>query len=167
MFYGVFLFKYATTWLINFLQPRLKLRWSLDDRRSHLRRESDPKMLPTEQISGDGEMTWKIKKKGKKESKTDAKASVFEQQFPLHWCQIAWWTVKRRGEKTKGSRFTSGQGSCCRWTRPSPASSPSRPSAWLHQPHTALAQPLKSQYGQHWKCQTLHQRKQCPHHLRK
>ncbi len=67
MFYGVFLFNYATTWLINFLQPRLKLRWSLGDRRSHLRRESDPKMLPTEQISG--KMWWRNdmeNKEGKK-----------------------------------------------------------------------------------------------------
>lgn len=165
-----------TTWLIHILQPRLKLRWSRDNRHSHLRRESDPKMLPTEQETKwkktDGKMTLKIKKKGKRKARQMQRLDcLFEQQFPLHWCQIAVMDCKKkkkiqRRKKSKGSRFTSGQGSCCRWTRPSPASSPSRSSAWRHQQHTAPAQPLKSPDGQHWKCQTLHRRKRCPHHLR-
>ncbi len=127
--------------------------------------EADPGMLPN--YTGEHE-----KKKGREKTKLEeskrgeqSQESLGERLFPLHAWQVAPLHMNGHGKNIRLSLFTFGRGSCCRWPLPSPASSPSRPSAWHHQPPAGPAQPQRSPDGQHWRCQTHHQRRQCPHHL--
>ena len=136
--------------------------------------EADPRMLPNQHWR-----TWKKKEGWKKEKKRkknklegrsrgeQSQESLGERLFPLPTRQLAPLHMNGHEKNIRLSLFTSGRGSCCRWPLPSPASSPSQPWAWHHQPPAGPAPPRRSPDGRRWRCQTHHPRRQCPHHLKR
>lgn len=90
--------------------------------------EADPRMLPTN--------TGEREKKGQKRKKLEGRKrgeqsqeSLGERLFRLHASQLARLHMNGHEKNIVLFLFTSGRGSCCRWPLPSPASSPSQPSA--------------------------------------
>ena len=131
--------------------------------------EADPRMLPTntgEREKKEQRVEERKKLEGRKGGE-QSRESLGERLFPLHARQLARFHMNGHEINTRRSLFTSVRGSCCRWPRPSPASSPSQPWAWHHQPPAGPEPPRRSPDGQRWRCRTHHPRRQCPHHLKR